>query len=323
MGEAAVDTAVSTPTTTDANTPVASSTTDDNGAKPQAETTPAKPKSMLDAIKAAVARPEAKTDSPSEAKTESTDPKVTGEEGEEQPPPFHQHPRWKALVTRNRNLESKVTEITEKGQRFDQMQAMMQNSRLSPQEVDAGFNIMALMKNDPFRAREAMRPYWEALQQATGAVLPPDVKAKVDNGLLPEIEGRELAETRARNQTLEADRARSQQESVQSNQRAMAKAVSDWEQGWKTSDPDYAKKQQLVEDRVQVLLAQGAPRTVQDAIALAERAKADIETRLRGVLPTRSATTAPPPAASSVKTAPKPASMLEAMKQAAAGVRVA
>lgn len=317
--------AAATPAQDEKPNTVESSPAGEAGAKQEAAApAAAKPKSLLDAMKAAVKPAEAKSESPPDkAKNESADPKSQGEEGKEgdEPPPFHQHPRWKAMVTRNKNLEAKTAEYAEKAQAFEKLQGFAKQANLSDQEIDAGFNIMALMKADPEKALQTLAPYWNSLLAATGRSLPPDIKQKVDQGLLPEAEASELARARATAATATTQVQQTQQQRAVEAQRAMLQGVTDWEANWKATDPDYAKKQQMVEDRVQVLLAQRQPRSVQEAVEIAQQARTEVENRLKQVMPNRTSMSPPPPAASSVRTAPKPASMIEAMRQAAAAGR--
>ena len=62
----------------------------------------------------------------------------------------------------------------------------------------------------------------------------------------------------------------------------MQSALSVWEEQWSNSDPDYALKKNRVLDRLEVMLARSArenrlPQTVQQAVAMAEMARKDVE----------------------------------------------
>jgi hypothetical protein len=84
-----------------------------------------KPESPLDAAKAALGLPAAASSTgmgtdqqkPPEAKDDDKSAEAKGDQADKEPPPFHNHPRWKEVTKRNRELETVNGELTDKAQR--------------------------------------------------------------------------------------------------------------------------------------------------------------------------------------------------------------
>jgi hypothetical protein len=278
--------------------------------------TPAKPKSMLDAITSAIeqkaeAKVESQTTKPEEGAADAVKP-------EDEQPPFHKHPAWQRQRELVKTRDAMIADLTPKAERFDQLQGMMQRGNLVDEEVDAGLNIMVAMKTDAFKARELLRPYWEALQKVTGAAeLPEDLAADVESGAVNEAKARELSEHRARAAQAEANEERNQKQSAAKLQQDVFTATSTWEAEWKSSDPDYPKKAKLVSDRIVAIMStEGAPRDSKSAVSLASRARKEVEESLRGVIAPPKPKVVTPLVSSATSTVPKPRTALEAMNRA-------
>ena len=66
-----------------------------------------------------------------------------------------------------------------------------------------GMKIMALVKNNPIEAFDALKPVVDSLALQAGKVLPDDLKSKVDDGYMDQETANELAKTRAEKSNLE------------------------------------------------------------------------------------------------------------------------
>lgn len=311
-------------------------------AKPAAESSDAgevanQPKSALEAVKIALAKsaeagdstaPVAKTESTAEAKPEDGDGKT--EDADETKLPFHKHPAWQRMKTERDEsraerdgLKSQLAVAGEKATRFDTLQTMMTEASLDSQEVDNGFAIMAAMKSDPHKALELLRPYWDALCQATGnGELSADIQAEVDAGYVTPERAREIARLRAES---DQSRARDARERKAETDRAANaglvaanKAVDEWETAWRKSDPDYAKKHALVFSELTALASrEGPPASADAAFKMAEKARKNVEASLGTIVPKKPAV-AVIPSSAPVTTKRAPASALEAAQQALA-----
>jgi hypothetical protein len=281
----------------DANTEAAAPSTADEGAQP---------KSMLEAVKGALAPEPAKAEA--EATGESPDPKGDAREGEpasekEEEPPFHKHPRWQEMVRGRKSAEARVKELEPEVETFRSFKANVAAAGLSAEEVDNGFDIMRFMKTDPAKAYALIKPYWESLEGFMGNKLSPELQAKVDAGHIDQETAQELVRLNAEKlhreerdkrtqETQQQQRERSEQQKLNDHVEACATAISTWETQWKASDPDYAKKQKLVNQVYTGMLAerdrQGNPlhviRTPDDAVELVKSAREEVEKTLTPVM---------------------------------------
>lgn len=316
----------------DANDAAKSSGADDSrneGAK--------EPKSVLDAVKAALKKsPVEKSPAPkgekesAEAADDAAKPEgdaaKDGDKAEaEEKLPFHKHPAWQKHLAKERDLTAQVDQLRPKAERYDQMQSMVQRANLVKEEVDAGFNIMAAMKGDPHKALDLLTPYYNALLEVTGrGALPKDLRERVDAGRVTEEDAREMARTRAEaaaaNKRAESVTVQSRQEAAAAVTNDIIAGVSEWENAWKARDPDYPNKQPLVEARVNLLAQQKPPRNRAEALELCKQAQEQVEKSLKPFVPKKEAVK-PSPDGSSVKTTRAPKSSLEAAQAALARVR--
>jgi|13_taG_2_1085334.scaffolds.fasta_scaffold06908_2 hypothetical protein len=184
--------------------------------------------------------------------------------------PFHKHPRFKEVINQRNEYKKSADE-------YDKITGFLSANDLSAEEAAQGFQIMALMKNDPKGALDALYPYVKNLSLATGQTLPDDIRNKVDDGYLDEDAARELSVARSENQRLQqqmeqtSQRQAAQQQTEQLNQ--LAATVTDWETQTRQSDPDYDLKEAEIDDRVRVLVAErGRPQTPQQAVEMAREA---------------------------------------------------
>lgn len=205
--------------------------------------------------------------------------------------PFHKHPRWQEVQKERDTLKAQVGELSTKAEQFDRIGGFMRENELTPEEVQQGFEIMALMKHDPAAALEKLAPHLDILSLASGRKLPPDLQAKVDAGeATPEI-AQETARARA---DAAAARVRAErmgqevhQDRVQQTATAMRSAVETWENTVKGTDPDYPHMQSFITDRTRVLMQANPPRTPDEAVALVKQAYSDVKAQMRRVLPAK------------------------------------
>jgi hypothetical protein len=281
------------------------------------------PASLLDVVKSAV-EPVAEPEAPSSPQgTESPDAEEpvdkAGNEADDANLPFHNHPRWQALLAER-------DELREPAKRMGLIEDFMRDKGLSADEVAEGYEIMGLLKGGPEDlARTWFAERLGALDEALGNVLPDDLRQRVDEGLLDPDGAAELAQARAQTALRErqetertaADARRTAEQDATAKTTAMATAVTAWEAKIKASDPDYPKKAKLIEDRCgSIVRADGkAPTTPEEATALVERAHREITDEMKAVAPKPRPIT-PAPAGSSTTAAPEPKTLREAINAA-------
>lgn len=173
----------------------------------------------------------------------------------------------------------------------------LDTNRITQDEANELFDIGALMKNDPAKALQLITPHYRNLLQITGNILPQDLEQQVNQGYITKAAALEMSRLRASGQTQQA--ISKEKEAYQQNQTvrqqneqvaSMQSALANWEQTWATSDPDYSVKKDRVLDRVELMLVRASkngtlPRTVEEAVKMAESAKAEVEKDLKQFKP--------------------------------------
>jgi hypothetical protein len=235
--------------------------------------------------------------------------------------PFHNHPRWKQVIQERDTYKGAATQ-------FNQVLQYMAHNNLTSSEVEKGVEIMALMKNNPLAALEALRPHYDGLRQFAGEALPQDIAHKVQEGFIDRETAVELAKQRNQAAFLAQQQQRQQLQQNeylqaqhhQQHVETIANTVNSWEAQVKTRDPDYSHKSSLINDRVRVLLTQYQPRTPQEAVQLAEKAYADVNSSLGGLSPRRQPMRSVGSSASLASNATRaPRTLLEAAQMALGG----
>lgn len=272
--------------------------------------------------------PPADPEKPAEQEPEKTPEELAAEqEAADAKLPFHKHPRWQELKEERNKLKAqleeygaKVPELTNKAEQLDRIGTFMRDNELTGDEVQRGFEIMALMKHDPKAALDMLVPHLEKLELATGQRLPPDLQEKVDAGETTVEIAREAARARMEaavathrvqkvEQTVQQDRA-------QAVAQAMKSAVEVWENDVKGRDPDYPHMQSFIVDRTRVLMQQQPPRSPDEAVQIAKRAYAEVKESMRKVMPPRQPTRPVTSDRSSTNAVPAPNSLEDIVRAA-------
>lgn len=225
--------------------------------------------------------------------------------------PFHNHPRWKEMVSERDALKPKADQ-------YEKITTFMSTNRLTPEEMAQGMKVMALMKNNPVEAYKVLQGYVQNLAPLTGEVLPEDLKREVEDGFIPESRAKELARLKAEREYSETyQRAQAEQREAEHKallERQMYDAVVSWETQERAKDPDWDKKYEMVMDRVRTLVAAGRPQSASEAVEVARRALADINTRLRPLAGRNVDLRSPTSSLSSASTRPAPRSLEDVVR---------
>lgn len=293
----------------------------------------AKKETLLDVVKTAFNKESADSstakaqsdpapDQPNDA--QGKDSQVQKDGPEAQPDlPFHNHPRWKAMIAERESLKPAA-------EQYGKITQFMKTNGLTPQEMAEGMTVMALMKTNPAAAYQQLQGYVEKLARFTGDVLPPELKAKVDEGLTDPETAKRLAQLEAERefsyarQVEEQQRIQAEQEMIARQQAAdnsqqMVAAVMRWEQAERAKDPDWAQKYEMVQDRVKALLATQPARNPSDAIQIAQRALADVNARLRPLAGRTMPLRTPASSLSSASATPAPRSLADLVRMGLQG----
>lgn len=229
---------------------------------------------------------------------DQTDAEQDEDDGEDRGEPFGKHPRWQKMVAARNEYREKAQAVSQevealrpRADEYGLIENYMSTHGLLPAEMVDGFKVMALMKNDPAAAREALQAHLHRIDSFLGNVLPPDLQRQVDEGFTTEEIARETVRTRNQLQKQQAeneqyrqhiDQQASEQQQTQVRQ-GMVSAVSQWEAQVRTSDPDYAMKEQFVVDKLKVLRTQYRVETPEQAVQLAKMAYDEATKQLRSL----------------------------------------
>lgn len=295
------------------------------------DVTDAKTPSLLDVVKSAI-EPKVEPTDPSTVTADEVVPPVEDKalEAEADPAndadlPFHNHPRWK-------QVQAERDSFRDDAGQYGKITSYMRQHELTPENVAEGYEVMALIKSgspeDLTKVLEYLETNALAVKTALGHVIPEDLQARVDDGLIDEAGAAELAKARAaealrntqstaRDEAAAAARATTDAQALGS---AMVTAVEGWEARTRATDPDYAKKAELLETECRAIVQREGkvPTTPEEAVALAERAKVKVDGQFKALLPKPKAIT-PSPLSSSTPTNSAPKTLKEAIANAANG----
>lgn len=316
-------------TQTDVQAPAASSTPESSEG--------AKPSSMLEAVKAALAgeeespasdKPDAgpvateskpATDPDPEDDAEGDDVDLTDAERAQLSEKTQR--RMRHLADSKRELTSERDALRPRAEAYDKLANFLQQNRLATQDVDNTLHIAALIRNDPAKALAALTPIVEQLSKATGGVLPPDLQEQVRLGYTTRENALELARARA-NQTLaeqrrrEDEAARAEERQATEHNARVTRAVevaNAWAQEVRAKDPDFELKHQRITERARLELLE-TRKVPDDPRPMLDRIKRDVDREFERLRPGRKAME-PVTGSASQGSRPKPQSYLDVVKQ--------
>lgn len=282
----------------DANDGGASSTppTGEQAASPAVKTEEVDPRAELNARLAEIVKEHGSEETPddggeADVKLPEEDDKVVdeveeekGEETQEEtdpeaPVPFHEHPRWKEQQAKLAEASEELKAAKPVVERMQKIENYCSRFNITEEQFAQALEMAALLNNDPALARERLAPTWEALSRYSGEVLPPDLAQKVKDAVIDKETAQEVAKLRAQSQLSEKRQQITAQQAAEARQQAISQAVVQWEQQKLVADPDYKNKAEEVADRFIALANQAPPRSTSEAVALADRALADVNKR--------------------------------------------
>lgn len=213
------------------------------------------------------------------SKTEDSEPQV----------PFHDHPRWKAVLKERDEAKTAMDTMKSQVERVAQLEQYCKSNNISQDQFVEVMEIAALLNSDPARAWERMKPIVDQLQQFKGDVLPSDLQQEVEDGTLSAQRAKEIAQFRMQTKVSESRAKVSTEQYQQQQVQATQSAVATWDSSKRQGDPDFAPKTaadqpdglwELVRDRFNTKIQTSSVRTPQDAVALAEQAYREIKKSL-------------------------------------------
>lgn len=184
--------------------------------------------------------------------------------------PFHKHPRFREV------LRQRDTYRTD-AERYQNVETFLQTNGLSGDEAADGLRIMGLMKTDPVKAWQEIKPTIQNLLIAAGEVLPDDLRSMVAQGQMTQEAAQEMARTRARADSVERrstwERQSAEQRYYAQTAQAITSTVTDWQADRERADPNFQAKLPRIQREIAYLqMQEGKPATPQGAIGQLKRA---------------------------------------------------
>ena len=241
--------------------------------------------------------------------------------------------RFEQLQTKYRSEKEERVKVEQERDQFkgfyEQYNGYLEKNNISQDEANQLFDIGALMKNDPQKALETITPYYNQLLEVTGNILPNDLKQQVQQGYITEQHARELSRQRAMNANhqnrIQVQQQQNQQQEIHRQQELntnIQTALANLERGWQQSDPDYKMKSTRIQERVKLMWYEAnqnnqMPKSVDEAVKMAERAKKEVEKELRQFQPKKPIN--PVEGGGSSTTRPEPKTTFDVIKQTVSG----
>lgn len=192
------------------------------------------------------------------ANADDTEPKQPDDENYSDVP-FHKHPRFQHLLR-----EKKAAEID--AVRARNVDSYLERNGLTPEEAAEVIEIRALMRNDPEKAWELLKPHVTELLTAIGEIVPDDIAARVHSGEISRETAIELSRARAKGTSLEERQKRNDERRKAEDDRRHVQSLRDaaiaWARDRAEKDPAFAEKSELVQKELAWIHAkEGKPDT--------------------------------------------------------------
>lgn len=209
---------------------------------------------------------------------------------EEEQPPFHEHPRWKEVVSQRDEARTKLQEYEAKVKNAEPVlkqheyhETFLKQYGISQEQFTAAMNFLALQNTNPAEALKVLKPTLESLQAFDPNVLPADLTKRVDDGELSEAAAREISQLRVQARGGEFQSKMTAKQQAEQAQRSLDQSVMDWDMGRRQTDPDFRPKAdekapdglwEVVADRFHRLMTTQPPKSGADAVKHLEAAYA-------------------------------------------------
>lgn len=202
--------------------------------------------------------------------------------------------RIEKLLSQKTELEGQLDALRGPASEYAKIDDYLRANAISQEAAGEALEIAGLLQADPFKALELLTPIVRDLAVRTGRILPNDLQTQVSQGALTRQHAAELAQARARTGHLQESQLRQQQQfRVESQRRGvvdMQSAVGEWERQVAAVDPDYGRKQALVNRGITAELSNRQrtgrlPQTREEAVELAKQVYTEVNETLANFTP--------------------------------------
>lgn len=231
--------------------------------------------------------------------------------------------RIEDLLGQNRELRGEVDTLRVQAETTAQLQNFLRQNDIAQEDFGLTLDLAAAMRKGDFRGfLEGVMPYVQLAQEQLGIVLPQDLAVAVQQGHMSMEAAQYTAQVRGNQAVTQANAERMQHQRDTETQQAEARAftssvetaVATWEKGIRRKDPDYARKEPVIQDMLHAVVQEyGPPDSPQKAVEIARLAYERANKVLAQFAPPRAATRMTPSSLQRVNGArPEPTSLLEA-----------
>lgn len=199
--------------------------------------------------------------------------------------PFNKHPRFRELLSQKKAAE--VDAI-----RYRNIETFLDSNGMTAEEAADMLQVAAMAKTNPVEAWAKIKPWVEQVAIAAGAIVPPDLQQRMQNGELTREAAIEIAKTRAQVQSMQTrqqlQEQQAQRRAAEAAQTAIITAASSWEADRRAKDPNFDAKMPALEREIAYLFAtEGRPTTPQGVIEQCQRAYQAVNAAFRAPAPAR------------------------------------
>jgi hypothetical protein len=205
--------------------------------------------------------------------------------------------RFNRVLKLRKQAEAQLEELRPMADAMKSMRAFAETHGLQRDDITDAMELARLFRTDRRKAYQEIQRLGAAMAQEFGdSDLPDDLQDAVADGRISDEYARELARERAVRKHEESRSQQASERQVADRQqreqtefvKSVETALSAYESEWRSSDPDFATKQQLVQDRVTALISSGqVPSNPAEAVKMMKDARAHVEKTLAPVLQKR------------------------------------
>jgi hypothetical protein len=305
-----------------------------------AESAPAKPASMLEAVTAAIKPKEVSpTSEPADAaKAEGEPPPDDKKDDEDDELSEDEKSKLSARTTQRikkldkavKAAQAEIGTLRPKAEEYEKIENFVRESGLTNDAVAGTLQIAALIRQNPREALNRLTPIVQQLQSMVGETLPPELAQRVQQGFLTEQDARAIARSSAE-AAINARRAQEAQERLQfetaaRDQRQVVdstiNSVETWEANKAKTDPDWKHKSDEIAEAVETAILKKSHElgrawfpTQQEAIELSEQALKKVNERFKRFAPRPTAINPAASGGASARSNTAPKSMLDVVRQ--------
>lgn len=242
---------------------------------------------------------------------------------------WHEHPATKRILSERKKARAERDEaltqvkvLDTEASQFRQIRDYLAEGNVSDQDAATALQMVRLWYENPsamFQELERMR---SELGTQLGAILPADLQAEVDQGLISPERAAELAKAKGTaqvaSQRVEQVNQQTQVEARRQEMEYRTQLFTNWATQVSNTDPDLNKKLPLITAKMAHYLAtEGDPGSPQVAWDRLNRAHQEVTANIRGFIPKRKETPPSPRSSGpSTTTTSAPSTFDEAMGQA-------